>query len=549
MHQARWARWIAPLLLLATVAARAEEDEGEWAPAGDYKLPRKSAPSAPAEPSAAEALTAASGSPALQPFVAKLAEVAAKAQQGDYADAQRLARQYGGEVANVGVTGDFIKHRTTLSAAFLLLAGKMEALLGDASAARRTFASVSTMAVANDMKAQAAEADACGALLQYDYSQAATLERRARQHHREAIQPALDGAATLFNGRPQPALDGLRALLGKGLNAGFTSLFATAAALCLDGRLAEAGSYFARPETAATGIWPQYYLISGLLDSAGGGALGAKLKFEEGARREYGRIRANAALAAVAEMAGGDLAAGAAALSQAAASVPGHFRPVLVDLLANPSRAAALQALSTPRYWLMQHGYRPGELLVVKGDALPVPPGGDAPEAATAPADETPAETPAADAPEAPALPTVAAPSGGGTVASDAMPADPGIASINRTTQAAKAYRSAVALIANHAYAEAETALDYSIQNEAYPEALLARGQLRYLRGEFRGAAADYAWAVKLRPDWAEAVYSLAQATDRLGDARRASQLFAVALDLGLPEPLADYARTRAGGR
>jgi len=423
----------------------------------------------------------------------------------------------------------------------------MEALLGQPTAAGRAFAAIKIMAVGDDLKAQAAEADACTAMLDYDFGQAASLERRARQQHREALQPAFDGAAALFGGRPQPALEGLKQFLGKGQNAGFTSLYATAAALCLN-RLPEAASYFGRPETATTAIWPCYFLIGGLLDGAGGGALGAKMKFDEGARREHTRYRVNTVLAAVATMASGDVPAGAMALSRSTPNAPGFLRPVLVDLLANPSRAAAVQALATPRYWLMVNGYQPGELLAVKAEELPAMPAEAAPDVTIAPAEA--GDAPAAAGPADPATAAATDASPAPAPASDGVPADPGVTSINPTTQAAKAYRSAVTHIANHAYGEAEAALDYSIRNEAFPEALLARGQLRYLRGEYRGAAADYAWAVRLRPDWAEAVYSLAQATDRLGDPRRASQLFGAALELGLPPPWRSMlARERETGK
>ncbi len=549
MKLARQARRMGPLLLLTALVVGAHAaDDDEWAPAGDHQKIKASVPgaNAPAEPAAEAAISAAAGSPALQPFVAKVAEVNAMARQGDYAGARQLARQSAIEVAAVGVTGDFIKHRATLAAAFTLFAGRMEALLGQPTAAGRAFAAIKIMAVGDDLKAQAAEADACTAMLDYDFGQAASLERRARQQHREALQPAFDGAAALFGGRPQPALEGLKQFLGKGQNAGFTSLYATAAALCLN-RLPEAASYFGRPETATTAIWPCYFLIGGLLDGAGGGALGAKMKFDEGARREHTRYRVNTVLAAVATMASGDVPAGAMALSRSTPNAPGFLRPVLVDLLANPSRAAAVQALATPRYWLMVNGYQPGELLAVKAEELPAMPAEAAPDVTIAPAEA--GDAPAAAGPADPATAAATDASPAPAPASDGVPADPGVTSINPTTQAAKAYRSAVTHIANHAYGEAEAALDYSIRNEAFPEALLARGQLRYLRGEYRGAAADYAWAVRLRPDWAEAVYSLAQATDRLGDPRRASQLFGAALELGLPPALAEYARSRAGDR
>jgi len=112
MKLARQARRMGPLLLLTALVVGAHAaDDDEWAPAGDHQKIKASVPgaNAPAEPAAEAAISAAAGSPALQPFVAKVAEVNAMARQGDYAGARQLARQSAIEVAAVGVTGDFIK--------------------------------------------------------------------------------------------------------------------------------------------------------------------------------------------------------------------------------------------------------------------------------------------------------------------------------------------------------------------------------------------------------------------------------------------------------
>jgi len=554
MKQARLARWLWPLLLVGMVAGARAQDDDEWDPAGDHKkIKPKAAATQPTDPTVAEALRAAANSPGLQTYVPKLAEVNTLALQGDYPGALQRARKYASEVAAVKVTGEFVKPRAALTAAFTILVGEMEALTDSGLAANRSFGSVSLMQVSDELKAMAMEAEATAAALDYDFNRAAGLERRAYQQSPTAIAPALDGAATLFGGRPDAALESLKASLGKGQNNGLTSLYAAAAALAMS-HGGEAATYFSRPETSATAIWPQFYLVAGLLDGATGSPAIARAKFDEGARRELGRVKANTALAAVAQMASGDVQAGAVALARVAQSTPNNFRAPLVDLLTNPSQAAALKALANPKYWLTSNGYRPGELLAVKAEELPAMPDAPTPDVTMEPGSESPAAPATPDSPAAPvegpaesSLPTVSAPAAG-TPAADAIPADPGVASINRTTQAAKAYRSAVELIGKHQYGEAEAALDYSIKQEALPEALLARGQLRYLRGEYRGAAADYALAAKLRPEYAEAVYSLAQATEKLGDSRKAAQLYGVALGLGLPPALEEYARSRAGG-
>ena len=550
-----WARRFGHLLLIALLAAVAlgAADDDEWDPAGDHKKITASPPtsSAPTNPSAEEAVVKAADSPALKPFVAKLAGAAAKAMQGDYAGARSLAKQSATEVANVGVTSDFIKTRAALTAAFTILGGEMDAILGQGTAANRAFGQVKTMSVSEELKAQAAESEAYAAMLDYDFNLAASLERRARQHRRDAIQPAMAGAAMLYSGQAGQALDDLEPCLGQGQNSEFVALYAAAAALCLD-RASEASSYFGRPEVSAAGYWPNYYLIGGLLDGAAGSVAGAQAKFAEGARREHSRFHPNAALAAVASMASGQAETAVSELHQAMRLAPPNFRSPLADLMARPSAAAAAKALATPRIWLTANGYKSGELIVPDAALPEMPETPATPEGTELPA--TP-EEPDAAAPDVAVSPLAGGPAPASTttttapVAATNAPPDDGVTSINPTTQAATAYRSALAHIANHRYAEAETALDYAIRYEAFPEALLARGQLRYLRGDYRGAASDYGRAVKLRPDWGEAVYSLAQATDQLGDPGRASEMFKVALELGLPPALAEYARSRAGGR
>ncbi|NUP98845.1 MAG: tetratricopeptide repeat protein, partial [Armatimonadetes bacterium] len=92
---------------------------------------------------------------------------------------------------------------------------------------------------------------------------------------------------------------------------------------------------------------------------------------------------------------------------------------------------------------------------------------------------------------------------------------------------------------------EAEAAHGAAVRMRSFAEAWLALGQVRFLRGNLAGADEAFTAAVGLRPTWAEALYSLAQVREQLGEPADAAQLYRAALENQLAEPLAAYARDR----
>ncbi|MCC7493142.1 MAG: hypothetical protein IT204_12365 [Fimbriimonadaceae bacterium] len=536
-------RWIAALLLgTALLPLRAEE--GRWDPSGEYVSPPPKDPAKDQAPSTSDEVLKAIKSDKLRPYVAKLASVLAPARAGDYKGALALAQKLGREAGNVMVTAEDLRPRAILAGLYQGAAAELQGLLGQTSAAASGFRTLERLKGAPaDFVAAAVMGQGFLELQDGDPAAAVSYERRARGIQKQ-FPPLLEGIASLYRGSPQQALPLLQQAARSGRYDGLSAIY-TAAAYLAAGRPSEAQAAYTEPAALSNGGYlPVYYLVGGLLAAAEGDLAAAKAKFQQASSREYGRVRQGAVLAAVADLALGNTAAGTALLQQRLSSAPRHFQPTLNLLLRQPAANRAKHALQTARYWFTTNSAGASELAAVPA-AAPAP---TTPPAAGA-ASAGPAAAPPADS--APLLPPVGPPAagagaaaGGEAPAGEATAADLGIDARAPETQAVQAYHQALRHIAEGRVYEAEVALASAVRSHGFPEAYLALGQLRLQRGVVGQAERDFRAAVAGRPNWADAWYGLALAEDQLGRPTAAAR-YRAALGLGLPERLAGYARQR----
>lgn len=540
------------LWICAVAALPLAAQEGEWDPSGEFIRPTPSRAAKPAAPKSVDQLLQGVQSAELRPYVGRMPEVLKLASAGQYRQGQQLAERYMNEVRDIAVTQPDIAARTTLSAMYGAMAAELRALSGDVSGAKRQLQDLGRLDVPDDLKALLLAGEGYADLLDYDVNGAAAAENRARRLDPNGIQPVLAGISSLYQRDPGTALRDLRLTFGKGAHPGYATLYAAAAALALD-RPAEAQGFYQQSSTAAVSYLPAYYVIGGLLDAVGGNYQAAQVQFQEAARREQGRYRMGAALNSLAALAGGDPTA-AAMLSRNLGAAPVNVQAIGRDVLADPRPERAKQAFSSGRWWFALRGYAPGTIL-----AMPLaspPPAPEMPDVPETPADALPPtdEGTPADTPGEAALPEVTGPVETPVAGAAEAPAEstqaaaPGVDFYTLETQAARAYETGLDLMRQGDYARAERALASAVRMHGFAEAWLALGQARFLQGDVQGAYQAYYNAALLRGDWADAVYSLALTEDRLGRTADARLHYAAALERGLAEPLASYARRRLAG-
>ncbi len=527
----------AALALLVTVAA------GWTAAPPRGKAPAKREPA----PDSTEGIVGQIKGDKLRAFIPRIDSIAQMAGDGNFKGALAMADKSAVEVMNLAVVREDIAARAILSAIFTGLGGNMQAALGQTRQAMSQWRRVESMEVPKDLKAMAIASQGLASAVVGDYGTAEGYERRARGIDQQGIAPAMAAMTAVERGDAAGALSMLRPWLGRGSLPGWTSLAAGVAALCVK-RVPEASNYLQGQVTKReVGYLPLWYLATGLAEAASGSIEGARIKFTEGSSREYGRFRPTTVLLALVNLAAGQDSQAAGEIRARMRYAPTHYQVILNDLLARPDAARARAALAEPKYWLTVNGYSAGGLSKAPAVTPPPPP---------APLVEKPkAPAGGGGAPAAPGAPEAPAAKPGGDQASGEPAKEEGPSGIDTralSTQAAQAYQAALRLIANGCLAEAEAALASSVRMSPLPEACLALGQLRFRRGDVARARYDYAAAVSLRPQWADAVFSLATAEDALTNAPRAVELYQQALKLGLGGEMATYASQRLsalGGR
>lgn len=529
--------WLALAMLLASACWG--QDEGEWDPSGEF-MRRPPSSAAPTQPPGMAQILKSIKSPKLQAYTGRLAQVWNHAAGGDFATGLREAQKLVSRIENESVTREDMPARAVLTAMAQGIVADYQALLGNSREAHDILRRVaSNEELPAELRALALADQGYVALLDGDVDDAERYESRAIGVSRATIQPVLAGVRRLYNRQADSALSALKATFGKGSHDAVAHLYAGAAALVL-GREAEATQYVeaSRP---ALGHLPDYYIVSGLLAVKAGDLGRASALFADGAAREQGRLHRAGLLAAIATMAGGNVATGVAGIQQFFADVPDNYRLIAQDLLADATPARALQALSRAEWWFGRSAYPRGALLAEAPPAA-------APTVTTTQPGPEPVETPAQPAGGDLALPPIQPPeaqgqrpeAGGGATVDE----------VSRRRGAVAAYQAALRLLADGRPAEAEVALRSAVRlHPMLAEAWFALGQVQYQRGDDGGACNAFARATRLRPQWAEAHYALALSEDRLGLAEAAARSFTTALELGLPEPLAAYARSRLGIR
>lgn len=526
--------------LLGTSVFAAADDQGDWvwSESGDYMVRRKGAPVGGGgerqEAQTVQALLGGLKNQQLKAFADQLKNISQTVIAGDLKGAAEAYSKLSDKVANQPVTKEDLAGRAALAALAKISAAEMLGLTGDPNTALRWLREVREQNVVPDVKALSWSEEGWIDFRSHSFSAAVDAESRGLQTSAKMLQPVIKAASRLFEGRSAEALADLKATFGKGSHPGQTLIYAAAAAL-VEGHLSEASQYLGQAKSYAAYL-PEFYVVGGLLAVAGGRTADVGAQFAEGVRRELGRWHQNQFLAAVAELAYGSQPTGVAGLQANLAAVPNNYRLIGGDLLAAPTAENAQKALNQPAWWFGDRAYAPGGLDTVAAPAAPVPTAPASPPAArddaTPPVPEsrpmTPAET----------LQPIQAPAPAGP--------PPEMERVSRLNAGVATYQSGLSLLRRGRVVEAETALRSAVNlHPGLAEAWFCLGRIRYLAGDLNSAYQAWTNAVRASPSWAEAVYSLAWASEQKGLAGEALRLYQSALELGLEAPLDGAAKAR----